>query len=140
MREHYNLDRLIEYNLAPVSDTTRVVNPQYRHLDSQVRSKTSILSRKLAQFGALSLEGNIDPDKVGYYKEKKADMKEEIRNLQGEVSVIKEKRKNIVHHICVSELPEKDRFRALGAQGRHLIDTIKMAAYRAETAMAHVLR
>jgi predicted nucleic acid-binding Zn-ribbon protein len=140
MREHYNLDRLSGYNLSPVSDTTRVVNPEYRSLDSQIRSKTSILSRKLAQFGAMSLEGDIDRKKVGGYQKKKADMQEEIQNLQGEVTGIKEKRKSIAHHISVSELPEGDRFRALGTESRHLIDTIKMAAYRAETAMAHVLR
>ncbi len=140
MREHYSLDHLIEYNCADVSDTIQVVNPDYRRLDSQVRSKTSILSRKLAQFGALSLEGNIDPQKVGAYQKKKADMQEDIKNLQREVTDIKEKRKNIVHHARVSELPEEDRFKSLSAESRHLIDTVKMIAYRAEVAMAHVLR
>jgi hypothetical protein len=140
MREHYNLDRLVEYNLAPVSDTVRVVNPEYRRLDGQVRSKTSVLSRKLALFGALSLEGEIDPGKVGNYQKKKADMQEEIGNLQAEVTVVKEKRKNIARHISISELPVEDRFRALSTESRHLIDTVKMAAYRAETAMVHILR
>jgi len=140
MREHYNLDRLVEYNLAPVSDTVRVVNPEYRVLDGQVRSKTSVLSRKLALFGALSLEGEINPKKVGSYQKKKADMQEEIKDLRTEISGMKEKRKDIAHYINVSELPEEKRFRALSTESRHLIDTVKMIAYRAETAMAHILR
>lgn len=140
MREHYGLDHLIEYNLTPVADTIRVVNPEYRRLDSQVRSKTSILSRKLAQFGAMSLESDIDPEKVGDYQKKKADMQDEIKNIQKEMATIKEKRKNTACHMIVSELPEGDRFRALSADSRHLIDTVKMIAYRAETAMAHVLK
>ena len=140
MREHYNLDRLAEYSLGPVSDTVQVVNPEYRHIDGQVRSKASVLSRKLAQFGALSLEGDIDSKKVGDYQKKKADMQEEIGNLQAEIADMKEKRKDITRHVSVSELPEKDRFSALSTEGRRLIDTVKMAAYRAETAMAHILR
>ena len=140
MREHYNLDRLVEYNLTPVSDTSRVVNTEYRRLDGQVRSRTAILSRKLARFGALSLEGNIDPKKVGEYQKKKADMQEKIRDLQTEVTGVKEKRTNIAHYIRISELPEEDCFRALSAESRHLIDTVTMVSCRAETAMAHVLR
>lgn len=140
MREHYSLDHLVDYNVTPLPDTTRVVNPDYRSLDSQLRSKTSMLSRKLAQFGAISLEGDLDPEKVGAYQKKKAGMHEEIKNLQEDVTTLKEKRKNIARHMSVSELPEDDRLSALSAESRHLIDTIKMIAYRAETAMAQLLK
>ena len=140
MREHYSLDHLVDYNLTSLPDTTRVVNPEYRALDSQVRSKTSVLSRKLAEFGAVSLEGEIDPEKVGDYQKKKADLYEEIKNLKEEVANTKEKRKDTARHISVSALPEDDRFRALSTESRHLIDTIKMIAYRAETAMAQLLK
>lgn len=40
------------------------------------------------------------------------------------------------HH----DLPEEERFRQLGARGKYFIDTIKMIAYRAETAMAGIVR
>jgi hypothetical protein len=39
MREHYSLDRLIEYGTEPIPDAILVVNPQWRKLDSQVRSQ-----------------------------------------------------------------------------------------------------
>ncbi|MGH8657166.1 MAG: putative transposase, partial [Gammaproteobacteria bacterium] len=58
MREHYNLDGLADYCIEAVPETTRVVNPAYR---TQVRSKAGLLSRKLAEFGALNLEGEIEP-------------------------------------------------------------------------------
>ena len=38
------------------------------------------------------------------------------------------------------ELPEKDRFSQLSAAKKHFVDTIKLIAYRAETALVHVLR
>jgi hypothetical protein len=43
-------------------------------------------------------------------------------------------------HITVAELSAEDRFCQLRTQSKHLIDTIKMVAYRAETAMANSLR
>ena len=35
MREHNNLDRLVDYDLEKISEITRLVNPAYRELDSQ---------------------------------------------------------------------------------------------------------
>lgn len=140
MREHYNLDRLVDYDMEEISDTTRLVNPEYRKLDGQVRSKASILNRKLAQFGALNLEGEIDSKKVGSYQEKKAELQEGISHLQKEVDKLKSERKATKHHITVSELPEEARFSRLSTHSKHLVDTVKMIAYRAETAMAHTLR
>ncbi len=43
-------------------------------------------------------------------------------------------------HITLGELPEKERFAQLAGGRKHLLDTIKMIAYRAETAMAALLR
>jgi hypothetical protein len=40
----------------------------------------------------------------------------------------------------VHDLPEDQKFKQLSTQSKHLVDTIKMTAYRAETAMANSLR
>ena len=48
MREHYNLDRLIDYSLADIPESTRVVNPSYREADGDVRRQAR-----------LSLPGNV---------------------------------------------------------------------------------
>ena len=40
----------------------------------------------------------------------------------------------------VKDLPPEHRFTQLHSASKHFIDTIKMVAYRAETAMVHVLR
>ena len=37
-------------------------------------------------------------------------------------------------------MPEEARFDRLSTQSKHLIDTIKMVAYRAETAMVQIVR
>ena len=140
MREHYGLDRLVDYQTEEIPETIRVVNPAYRDLDGQVRRKVALLSRKLAEFGGLGLKGEIAPKKVEKYEKKKAALQEEIMHLQAEVEGLKASRKAVDRHITVSELPEEHRFTRLSTQSKHFVDTIKMIAYRAETAMVHVLR
>lgn len=140
MRQHYNLDRLIDYSLENIPDTTTVVNPEYRRLDGEARRLAAQHSRQLAEFGAIHLEGNIDPENVENYQSKKARLQENIENLQQELQVTKQQRKNVERHISISQLPEAEKFSRLSTASKHLVDTIKMIAYRAETAMANSLR
>ena len=51
-REHFSLDRLVDYRTEVISDPLRVVNPDYRHLDGQVRSATGKLTRRHDPGGA----------------------------------------------------------------------------------------
>src|SRR5450432_2211749 len=55
MREHFGLDRLIEYGTEPIPDAVSVVNPAWRKLDGQIRSQAGRRHRLAAQFGALVL-------------------------------------------------------------------------------------
>jgi len=140
MREHYGLDSLVDYATEEIPDTTRVVNPAYRRLDGQVRSKRGHLTRKLAAFSALGLKGEIEPKKVAVFEQKKAELQEQIENLTKELDELKAQRKAVEHHITIADLPEEERFKQLSTQSKHLIDTIKMVAYRAETAMVQIAR
>jgi prepilin-type processing-associated H-X9-DG protein len=140
MREHYGLDRLVDYATEAIPDTTKLVNPQYRRLDGQVRSKQGHLTRKLAAFSAMNLKGEIEPKKVAAFEQKKAELQEHIEGLTKELDELKKQRKAVKHHITIAELPEEERFKQLSTQSKHLIDTIKMVAYRAETAMAQMAR
>ena len=88
----------------------------------------------------MNLEQPIEPEHVEPFLQRKAALQEEIDALQTELQAGKESRKATPRHITVAELSEEDRFRQLRAQSKHLIDTIKMVAYRAETAMANSLR
>jgi predicted nucleic acid-binding Zn-ribbon protein len=140
MREHYGLDRLVDYATEEIPDTTKVVSPEYRRLDGQVRSLRGHLTRKLAAFSAMNLKGEIEPQKMAEFEQKKAELQEQIEGLSKELDELKTQRKAVKHHISIAELPEEQRFKRLSTQSKHLIDTIKMVAYRAETAMAQMAR
>ncbi|MEF8767718.1 putative transposase [Candidatus Accumulibacter contiguus] len=51
----------------------------------------------------------------------------------------KKQRKETASHMLFEELPEEQRFRQLSTHSQQLLDTIKMIAYRSETAMANTL-
>ena len=140
MRQSYSLDSLVDYRTAPVPETTRVVNPAYRALDGKVRKTVASLSRRNAEFGASSLEGEIETKNVEAFTQRKSGLQEDIEHLRKEAEELKALRKATKRHITYDELPKEARFDRLSTQSKHFIDTIKMVAYRAETAMAQILR
>lgn len=140
MREHYGLDRLMEYGTEPVPDAIQVVNPEWRKLDSQIRSQTGQRHRLAAQFGALALSEDPAESELQGFQQRQGDLREEIGHLDLEIEKLKQSRKNTPHHIPVKSLPEEDRFTRLRTERKHFIDTIKMIAYRAESSLASLLR
>jgi len=140
MREHYGLDKLADYSTEDIVEPTQVVNPAYRDLDGKVRSQMGKLNRMRANFGAMHFEGTLDNEKYEGFEQKKANLKEEIEQKEAIVNTLKKERKETPRHIDVGDLPEDQKFKQLSTQSKHLIDTIKMTTYRAETAMANSLR
>ena len=139
MRENFSLDRLIDYETEPVQGNTRIVNPNYRKLDSEIKKNNSVLSNRKAKFGSILLEGDIDQEKFEKHAEEKGILLAEIQSLESKLLYLKEERKKEKKHITVEELSEEDQFEQLSQSGKHLIDTVKMIAYRAETAMSNLL-
>lgn len=140
MREHYGLDRLSSYGVETIDEPTQVVNPVYRDLDSKVRSQVGKLARTMAAFGAMHFDGTLDDEKLIPFLQKQANLQEEIEQQKTVVETLKKARKETPHHIDINELPDDQKFKQLSTQNKHLIDTIKMTAYRAETAMANSCR
>ena len=88
----------------------------------------------------MTLEEPIEPKQVEPFLQRKAARHEEIEARQQQLATLKAERKETTQHIAIDDLPEAARFRQLATQSKHLVDTLKMIAYRAETAMANSLR
>jgi hypothetical protein len=76
---------------------------------------------------------------VKYLSSKEA-LKTEIELRQKEIELIKAKKKAIPRKISYSELPENETFDDIVNQRKHFLDTIKIIAYRAETAMSNLIK
>ena len=140
MIEHFGLESLVTYKLEPVSETTRVVNPAARTLGCQIKSRAAQLSRRRAEYGAGELAGPLGVEVAEEYQSRQTKLRETIESLEKEVATLKQKRKEIPSHLTLGELPPAERFEQFSRAKKHLVDTIKMVAYRAETALAMSLR
>jgi transposase-like protein len=140
MREHYSLDRLVEYGTEPLAESVQVVNPAWRELDRQIRCKGGRLQRQQALFTQLSFQEPLSDSAVRRFERKKGQLRETIEGLSQEVAALKQRRKEMPHHLSVKELPETERFSRLATERKHFVDTIKLISYRAEASMASLLR
>jgi prepilin-type processing-associated H-X9-DG protein len=140
MREHYNLDRLVDYSVEDIPGTTRVVNPLYREADGDVRKQAAQLARKRCEYDGIVLCDDIEPDKVEEYETNKQVLREEVESMKQTLEELKACRKATPKHVMFSDLPEEDRFKKLVMKSKYFIDTIKLVAYRAETAMVNIAR
>lgn len=140
-RQHYGLDRLVEHGTSPLPDTTRIVNPAWRALDSQVRRATGQLTRQQAAFSAHTLRPEeSNPAAAARHEQKKGDALIVIQAAQAQLNSLKDQRKDTLKHIQLKDLPPEQRISQLRNGRKHFIDTIKLIAYRAETAMVHLAR
>jgi hypothetical protein len=135
MCEHYYLDRLVEYGTEPLPETTRLVNPAWRRLDSQLRKQAALLTREQAQFGALSLSPAPEPSEMEAWQKKKAALIDSITACQAQMEQLKIQRQALPKHILLKDLPAPERIEQLCGERKHLVDTVKLIAYRAETAL-----
>lgn len=140
MMQHFGIDRLVDYQLEGMDETVRVVNPRHRELDSQVRSLSAKLARKQQEFARLELKGGIAGKRFRKRLRRKAELRGQIEAMQQEVGQLKAQRKQTPRHIPFRELPRQHQFKKLKSGPKQLVDTIKMIAYRAETAMANLVR
>jgi hypothetical protein len=140
MMKHFGIDKLIEYQVEKIDETILIVNPRYRELDSQIRSHNGKLSRKKAEYTDLILETNAEEKEIKDYVQRKSKLRETIEGIKVEINNLKTKRKKVGKHVVFSELPESEKFNELKKSGKQFFDTIKMIAYRSETALANILR
>ena len=140
MMQHFAIDRLVDYQTGVADATAKVVNPAYRKLESEIKSKAGKRSRKLAEFGALTMPADLEARSAARYEQAKGRLQEEIEFLDKDLATLKAQRKETPKHVRWVDLPEPERFVPLAPTRKQFLDTIKMIAYRAETALANSLR
>jgi len=140
MMQHFDIDALATYEVTPADETHKVVNPAYRKLQGEIKRKAGQLGRKQKEFGELSLSPAPAPEAMMQYERQKGELVETIERLEADQAELKAKCKQTPKHLPLGELPEADRFDQMGGPRKQFLDTIKMIAYRAETAMATLVR
>ena len=141
MMQHYAIDLLSDYLKEKVPDTEMVVSSEWRAVGKKINSVNGKLKARKSRFADLTLHPAME-DNSNKYKEwekTKIELVEEIKILEAKLTTFKAERKTVGKHIRVIDLSEDESFQALSSSKKHLVDTIKMIAYRAETAMANII-
>jgi hypothetical protein len=141
MMQHFDIDVILEYGVTEFPDTEKVVNPTWRQLDRSRNSLQNKLRYRLARFAEMTMNPETEEKPAKYHKwlTKKADLLEEVENYEHQLENLKVKLKDTPRHITWRQLDEKDRFLRLLPGRKRLMDTIRMIAYRAETAMTGLI-
>jgi hypothetical protein len=141
MMQHFDIDVLLDYGVTRFPDTEKVINPTWRELNRSRNSLANKLRYRRASFAEMTMypETSDNPEKYKSWLEKKAGLLEDIEMMEHQLSELKAELKRINKHIDWKELNEKDKFYQLVPGRKRLMDTIRMIAYRAETAMAGLI-
>jgi len=141
MMEHYAIDLLSEYQTEAIPGTNRpVVNPPWRELDRRSRSLKGKLTLRQARFTALTLHPETDEARLSKWEREKSELREEMEQLEHELQEVKRQLKETPKHIEWDEMPPEEKFERLAPSRKRLMDTVRMIAYRAETAMTGIVR
>lgn len=141
MMQEFGIDTLVSYMKEKVNDTTLLINPEYRKLENLRKKETSKLNIIKAKFATLTLNfDSIDDKNIEKYLSKKEELKKEIEQVQVDIEKIKKQRKSVSRQIEYQELPENEKFDNVINQRKHFLDTIKLIAYRAETALSNIAK
>lgn len=134
MMEHYDIDGLVQYGAKELPDTVSIINPVWRALDKQVQTARRHLGKLQKKLGAEQSRND------GVDISKKADYVQEIQIARAEWERLCIERGNAKRKVTLASLAENERPTQLLPLNKQLADTVKMIAYRAETALVAILR
>ena len=141
MMHHFAIDLLAEYGVEDLPADKEVINPAWRELTKIKSSLQSKLKYRQARFAEMTIHPKVEEDTKKYrdWVQMKADLFEEIQHIEHDFLESKAKIKTTSHYIAWEKLEKNDTFQQLVPGRKRLLDTIKMIAYRAESAITGLL-
>ena len=140
MLQDYDIDKLVEYGIEAIEPHKKVVNPSYKQLSYRIKKLREKQQRLKAKFYQI-IEKNLD-ENINQLRERlgeEAELQEKINAYQREIDEKLKERKNTPYYIELKDMPVHDRYNKLKTESKLFMNTIKMIAYRAETAVANLL-
>ena len=125
MRAEFGLDTLSEHALVAVDPDAWVVNPLWRVLEKALKKERNTVGNLRRKRALLADAGSAAA----------RDLQARIAACDRTIAGLVLARKKTDEHVQAGDLSEAQRLQALSAPLRRLMDTLRMIAYRAETAM-----
>ena len=141
MIESFGIDSITSYLKNFIPDTSSLVNPQYRELDRQHKRITAQINNTKIKYAEISLQNKeMSAKEIERYIKKKSDMQLEIKDLENKRTGIIAKKNEVEKKILFKDLDENQKFSTSVNERKFFLDTIKIIAYRAETALCNIIK
>jgi hypothetical protein len=135
----FSIDRLAGYATAEAPGHETIKNPAYAALDAQLRKVRAELAKTQAERGRLVLDHNDGPS-VAEHLIRCQPLDQRLVELAKQRSALLDQRKKATKRIKLADIPVDQRPRFIAPARTQFLNTIRIASYRAETALAIVLR
>jgi prepilin-type processing-associated H-X9-DG protein len=133
------IDRLAGYVPEPAPDTAEVRNPIWRDQDQQLRRLRALRYDLNARIGRLAITAD-EPADIERFVSQSAELQTQLTQAQDQIDALNAQQKTTPRRVALKALPEAQRPKLISPKRQQLINVLKITAYRAETALANILR
>jgi transposase-like protein len=140
MRQHFALDALLTYAVEPADPERTVPNPERKAVRKQLAEARAALLALEQHYGRRARDNREKQrSTMRGFKIANADLSQQIRAQEADCHALHARLAALPKRVPVRALVKEDEIVTLAPETKHLTDTIKMLAYRAETALVHAL-
>jgi transposase len=140
MRQHFALDALVTYAVEPADPERTVPNPQRKALAKALAKSHAELKELEQRYGAAALtNAEAQRPTMRGFKIANAELGHRIRTHHAQTQQLKAQLTALPKRVPVKDVVDGAAIVRLAPEAKHLTDSIKMLAYRAETALARLL-
>lgn len=138
---NFDFDKMIQYGTQPLPENLLVVNPQYSRLCYQIKKNKEKQGRLQAKLFQIIEQNSNEPlETVGKLISEQSRLNEQIENYKSQVEQLTEQRTKISAKITIKQMPDDQQYNALTRESKLFINTIRMIAYRCETALLNIIK
>jgi hypothetical protein len=135
----FAIDRLAGYLPEAAPDDAEVRNPVWRTLDQQARRLRTERTAITTKHGRDLMVGD-DPAETAAYLVRAADYQQRFDAIEAQIVSLNAQLRATAKRVRLCSLSEADRPRVISPHRQRFITTIKLIAYRAESAICSILR
>jgi len=138
--QEFDFDKIVQYGTESLNPELTVVNPLYSRLSYKLKKLKEKKSRIDARLLEL-IEKNIDDNlsQTGQYLRQQSSLKEKQTDIETQIQQIIQQRADTTSRIKLKDMPKETCYNKLKYESKLFMNTIKMVAYRAESALVNMI-
>jgi len=140
MRQHFALDALVTYAVEPADPERTIPNPERKALAKALALNRAALKELEEEYGQQArTNSEAQRPTMRGFKIAQAGLSHRIAALEAKSRKLQARLAALPQRVPVSSVFDEAEIVKLSPEAKHLADTIKMVAYRAETALVRCL-